>query len=450
MSIIGRLIRFRPRHYLQEAGAITTAPEVPVAGQRAESPSHLTRYMTYAALMGAVPGLLGFGEVIARKSLGASALEVTALTMIAPLGAASSLWWARLMQGRSQGKFILLFGSLGALSVASGMFLSGVGHLLAIWLLYHLFIQALFGQAENRVLQQHTDPRRTGRVYGLAQSLAMGIAGILAFGAGIYMDRVDTGYRHIFLPMALILFGAVYLLGTIPTRRASGDRVELGGRLAYRPVAQMIELLTKRPDFLRFETAFMLYGIAFMMILPVVPLYLVDDLELTYRQIGTAQGAVMKTAMILAIPVCGRFFDRSTPHRMGTLTFWLLATYPLLLLSALLFTGTLRLMAIHTAFAVFGIAMSGVVVLWNLSSIRFSGGEDSNIYQSVHVAATSIRGSFAPLLGLASMSLFGRPVTLAISSALWMLAGLMMIWMRRLDLKRGDYRTLRAQMHPVH
>lgn len=404
------------------------------------------RYIAYVALMGGASGLLGFGEVVGRKSLSASPLAITVLTMIAPFAASSSLWWARLLTGRDQRKFVLLFGLAGFASVASGLALASVGHLLLIWLLYHFFVNGLFGQAENRILQQHIPPDKTGQTYGLAQSAGMVIAAITAFFAGSYMDHIAGGYRHLFGVLALFGLGAVALLGTIPASRATGEKQGLSKELVYRPLTDMLKLLKARPDFLRFETAFMLYGVAFMMLLPVLPLYLVDDLKFGYQQIGLARGTIFTLAMIITVQLFGRLFDRTTPHRMGIGIFFLLAFYPLGLLLALQFEGLLRLVLVYAAFALFGIAMSGLVVLWNLSSIRFSGGEDSNVYQSVHVYATSVRGAFAPLVGLAVMSIFGRPTALAVSSGMWILASFMMYYMRRVDIRKGDFRPLRAKM----
>ncbi len=402
------------------------------------------RYIAYVALMGGVGGLLGFGEVIGRKSLSASPLSITLLTMIAPLAASSSLWWARLLTGRDQRKFVLIFGLAGFAAVASGFGLSTVAHLLIIWLLYHLFINGLFGQAENRILQQHFPSNETGQTYGLAQTAGMLVTAFVTYSAGLYMDHIPNGYRHIFLAIAAFGIGGVLFLGTIPTNRSSGKKLYLTKEFLYSPLTDMIKLLKARPDFLRFETAFMCYGVAFMMLLPVVPLYLVDDLKFSYQQIGLARGTIYTFAMIMTVQMFGRLFDRTTPHRMGIIIFLLLTLYPLGLLLALQFEGIVRQVLVYISFAVFGIAMSGLVVLWNLSSIRFSGGEDSNIYQSVHVFATSIRGSFAPLVGLTVMSLFGRPTALLVSACMWGLASFLMGYVRHIDIKKGDFRSLRA------
>ena len=234
-------------------------------------------------------------------------------------------------------------------------------------------------------------------------------------------------------------------MASIPTGRGSwGDPLPFDHRIIIGPLRDVVRLLRQRPDFLRFEAAFMIYGVAFMMLMPVVPLYLVDDLRLSYATIGLARGTVCQLFMIIAIFIFGRWFDRSTPHRMAVSIFLLLAFYPLALLAALPLAGTWRDAAIYMAFAVFGVAMSGITVLWSLSSLRFSGGEDAGVYQSVHVAATGLRGMTAPLLGYMVMIHFGKPTAFIISSVLWVTASAAMVLMRKIDIRRGQNRSLRA------
>jgi hypothetical protein len=144
------------------------------------------------------------------------------------------------------------------------------------------------------------------------------------------------------------------------------------------------------------------------------------------------------------MPLFGRLFDRSTPHRMGAWIFLILALYPLLLIASGRAGGSLRLILVYAAFALFGTVMSALTVVWQLSSLRFAGDEDVGIYQSAHVAMTGIRGSFAPLLGYAVMNFFGKSAAMMCAAALWVVAAVAMVVIRRIDLKTGAFRPLRA------
>jgi len=395
---------------------------------------------------GAVGSFLGFGEVIARKSLYSSGLAITMLTMLAPIASLSTLWWARLLVGRSQRNLILLVGTTGMAAMASGFFLTRIEHLLLIYLIFFSFVNGLYGQAENRILQQHISPNARGKTFGFGQAMAQGFGALVSASAGFYMDKVPAGYQHLFLASALLGLMSMAMLASIRTTTGTyEEREHLDRKFLLSPLLNMYRLLQKRPDFLRFEISFMLYGTAFMMVLPVVPLYLVDDLKFSYSQIGMARGMVTQLVMIAGVPFFGRIFDRTTPHRMAVFVFAALSIYPLALLAALPLDGVWRSAAVYFAYAWFGLSMSGLTVIWSLSSMRFSAGEDSGIFQSVHVAATSLRACYAPLLGFVVMHYFGKVTTLFAASGVWLLASASVYFMRRLDHKSGDYQSLRAK-----
>ncbi len=403
------------------------------------------RYILFAIFTGTVFAVMQFGAVIARKSLGASELSVTFITMAMPVTSFTSIWWARLLIGRNQSKFLLFFGIFVYLVLSSGILLNTYAHLLTIYLIFFM-LNALIVTSENRILQQHIPAPQTGRLFGLASGMRTAMVALVSALAGWYMDIINGGFRHIYIVASLSGMVALLFIASIPTGQIAGaDPQPINRQLLLSPLQKVIQLIKRRRDFLRFETAFMLYGIAFMISLPVIPLYLVDDLQLSYSQIGIARGTVPQLLMILFIPLFGRLFDRSTPHRMAVGVFFLLAFFPLLLLSAGEFNGTLRMLMLYTSFAFFGAVMSGVMVLWSLSSLRFAGSEDAGVYHSVHVAATGIRGLFAPLLGYLVMSVFGKTTALLTSSVLWIMASLMMIVMRKWDIRTGENRSLHAQ-----
>ncbi len=404
------------------------------------------RYVSFAAMGGAVGSFLGFGEVIARKSLHSSGLAITMLTMLAPIASLSTLWWARLLVGRSQRNLVILVGTAGVMALASGFYLRNIEHLLLIYLIYFSFVNGLYGQAENRVLQQHISPNATGKTFGLGQSMAQAIGALVSAGAGFYMDRVPEGYQHLFLASAIIGLMSMAMLASIRTTTGTyEERARLDRKFLLSPLSNMYKLLVQRPDFLRFEISFMLYGTAFMMVLPVVPLYLVDDLKFSYSQIGMARGMVTQLVMIAGVPFFGRIFDRTTPHRLAIWVFASLSIYPLALLAALPLEGAWRSAAVYFAYAWFGFSMSGLTVIWSLSSMRFSAGEDSGIFQSVHVAATSLRACYAPLLGYVVMHYFGKVTTLFVASGVWLIASASVYYMRRIDIKQGVNHSLRAK-----
>ncbi len=401
--------------------------------------------LTYGAFTGSIYTLSMFGEVIARKSLGASTLQVTLLSMVMPVTSLTSIWWGSAMAGRDQRPLLWFTGIGGAVALGSGIFLETYNHLLLIYVLFNLTF-VLQRTAQNRVFQQHIPPAKTGGLFGLTHGVRMLLGAVIAAAAGWWLETADKGWQQLLLFMAIICFLAVAAIASIPTADCKGcDTPSKTFRLTG-PLKNIYLLLKRRPDYLRFEAAFMIYGVAFMMTLPVAPVYLVDDLALGYEEIGIARGTVSQLVMIGAIPLFGRLFDRTTPHRMAAAAYAVLALYPLALISASVFSGTARFVLVIIAYLIFGAAMSGVMILWNLASLRFTGkGEDAGVYQSVHVAATGVRGLFAPFLGFAVMELVGREAALVASSGLWLIASIAMVGVRWWDHRAGENLSLRVQ-----
>jgi len=400
------------------------------------------RFIVFQALNGSVYALIQLSSVIARKSLNASEFEVTILTIMMHLTAFTSIWWGWIIEGRDQRPFLLSAGLVGFLVVGSGIFLHSVDHLILIILVY-CFATALFSPAQNRILQQHVSPQKQGIVFGISQGAMMAVGALISFLAGFWMDHHNYGYRHFFLTTAVLGTGGLLLFASIPPGQFM-SRHRNKFRL-LQPFVEAGRLLRRRKDFLRFEGAFMIYEFAYMMLLPVVPLYLVDDLQISYTTIGLARGTVSQIVTILAIILAGRLFDLSTPHRFAVYVFLILICHPLALIAALPTAGLIRDLMIYLAFVIWGFAVGGLLMSWNLSSIRFAADEDAGVYQSVHYAAVTLRGIIAPFAGYAAMMQFGKPITMAIISLLWLIAAAAMMLARYFDLKSGAAPSLRAE-----
>ena len=403
------------------------------------------KILVYGALGGIVFSMMQFGEVIARKSLGASEFQVTLMTMAMPVTSLTSIWWGRILIGRDQRLILWIIGIAGLLAMATGSFLVSFEHLFIMFLIYFA-TYALQGTAQNRALQQHIPPKQTGGLFGLSQGLRMILAAIVSALAGWWLEIADKGWQDLFPVVSLVGLISIGALAGIKTgmhREAAPLKIKYW---MISPLKDAVILLKKRPDYFRYELAFMIYGVAYMMTLPVVPIFLVDDLQLTYAHIGISRGTAFQLVMILAIPFFGRIFDRSTPHRMSIGAFSLLSLYPLTLLGAKFLDGNLRFIMVLLSFAIQGFAISSVMVLWNLSSMRFTGpGEDAGQYQSVHIAATGIRGLFAPLLGYAVMKTFGNETALIAAAGVWLLSASAMAGARWYDITKGEALSLRVK-----
>jgi len=392
-----------------------------------------TRFFVAVALSGPVWAAVQFGEVVARKALSASPLQVTLLTMIMPLANLTAIWWARLLVGRDQRPFMLAMGLLGSAAMISGLWMNTFSHLFLAFFLYYL-AYAVYNTGQNRLLQQHIRIGSHGGVFGIANGIRMAAAALFSWLGGHWMDTVAGGYRHLYAVAGMITLFSTVIYATMPTKDdPAAARQGLNRTLLLGPLVEAWQLLKRRGDFVRYQIGFMLYGMAFIGMLPVVPLFLVDDLKLDYTTIGLAKGTIFQIVMIPSIAIFGKLYDRMTPHRMASRVFTALALYPLLLISSWYLPQYWRGLTVFAAFALFGAAMGGVSVLWSVSSVTFAGEEDAGVYQALHMAATAVRGTLAPLLALLVMQLFGKIAALSMAALFWIAAGVYMALLDRSD-----------------
>jgi predicted MFS family arabinose efflux permease len=169
-----------------------------------------------------------------------------------------------------------------------------------------------------------------------------------------------------------------------------------------------LTLLKENKPFAAFERSFSIYGMGFIMMQPIIPIYLVDKLNLSYTNNFLAKGVLSQVGLLLLSPMIGKIHDRMHPFKFISRSFALLMVFPLLFVVSSLWAGSsiIPVIIVFVAYFIFGVAMTAVNVSWNMSSIFFAGKEDASIYQSVHVTMTGIRGLIAPILGFTLLKLF--------------------------------------------
>lgn len=390
---------------------------------------------SYFAIRGIVFAVFQFGEVIARKSLGASDLMITILSMLMPITGFTSIWWGRLLEGRDQRPYILVGGLIGFGFVVTGLKLTSIYHLFVLHLLYFSTFSLLI-PAQNRIIQAHIKQDKQGSFFGWAQSARMAFAAVMSLFAGYWLDKNTFGFQQLYFVAGLTGLFAIIVISSIPPGYIPANSRVVSSRrdLIMGTIRESIKLLKRRKDFFRFEMAFMFYGVAFMICLPVVPIFLVDDLNLSYSAIGIAKGTIMQAVMIIMIPLFGKLFDKTTPYRISGIVFLILVLFPVMLVMAKFVTSPLRDLFLYSAYFFHGLSFGGVSIVWGISSMRFAGkDEDAGVYQSIHMSFVGLRGLFAPLLGYIGMNLAGRTTMLLVTGVLFGLAGVAMLWLDRSD-----------------
>ena len=361
----------------------------------------------WSALIGGVVGSLSqTQDIIARKALHAADWQLTLLMMIWPISNFFSIWWGRIIEKSChQSRYFILVGVVGRLCLIFGLWITTMNEFLVLLALM-FSMNALLIPAQNNIYQKNIDPSRRAKVYGYTISLGMLVSIGFTFLAGRVLDSHEYLFRQILMITGICGFISSVLLSFIriqnPLVRIECESISFKQSLLD-PIHRTLALLKSNPQFAKFERSFSIYGMGFIMMTPIIPIYLVDVLKLSYTTNFLAKGVVSQLGLLVLSPFIGKLHDRMHPFRFISFSFATLFLYPVLIIASSLFTAipALSIPLVFLAYLVFGIAMAAINIAWNMSSIFFAGKDDAAMFQSVHVTLTGIRGILAPALGFA-------------------------------------------------
>lgn len=383
-----------------------------------------------ATLEGAVLGVFILNEYVAKKTLGAGDAILTALVIGPTAALLFAAWWSGLLDRREKSSTFLVFGMLGRLSLLLVTFAGSAGSFTAI-IAAATFLFGAIVPASNALLQRNFTASERGRVIGLGIALQALAAIAVSLLVGRLYDWRPEAYRLVYPAAAVCGFFSCLSLARVRFRSRPGEPAErqlfgagLGGALTgalRRPFAGALLLLREDRGFRRYEMGFMAYGLAWMMLQPTIPVFLVEKLQVAYAEVANARGLIYFTMIAVLSHPFGRLLDRIGPIRVSRIAFAILAIFPLILASAR------GVGMAYVAFLVYGCGMAAVQLGWTTGPIHFAGKRDSAGYMGAHVALVGVRaiigGPFGIWLYRASGS---STATFALASALFFTGSLIM------------------------
>jgi len=386
--------------------------------------------LIWAALFnGVVQSLNQTQDIIARKALHALDWQLMLMAMIWPISNFFSIWWGRVFEKSChKSRFFLLAGIVGRLTLVYAIWLSTMNEYLVLLALLFSSNSILI-PAQNSIYQRNIDVSRRAKVFGYSTSVSQLISVAVTFVAGRLLDVDEQTFRWVLVATGLCGFVYAAILSFIriqePIQEIECERVNWR-QTAIEPIKRTIKLLKENKQFAAFERSFSIYGMGFIMMQPIIPIYLVDKLQLSYTSNFLAKGILSQVGLLLLSPMIGKIHDRVHPFRFISGGFAMLMLFPLLIVLSSLWQGSsvMPTVIVFIAYALFGVAMAAVNMAWNMGSIYFAGDDDASMYQSVHVTMTGIRGLIAPVLGYTILKLFGITMVFAVAAGFLLWAAL--------------------------
>ena len=400
-----------------------------------------TLHLISQAFNGIALGILLLQDVILKKTLDGSNFQVMILALLVSSAFLFSIYGSELVnRSKSRSKTILIIGVTAKFFlIILPLFNNSYFYIFCIAVTAYL--DALLLSIWNIIFKHNYTEKNRSRLFSYATSLQTLFVLIISTLTGYLLDINNDLYRILF-PIAgvfgiLVYWNMAKMIGLSMddySGRSNSYKTHYNFRLikdiAILPLRNTARIFRENKPFLRFEGYFFLYGMAFMVLSPVIPVFLVDDLQLSYAPISLARGLIFNTALILFTPLMGKYHGTGNPTKFCAYVFSILALFPLLLVSSkhFGFFGMLDQtdITVYISFFVFGFAMSGVTIAWALSSIFYAPANEVSNYQAVHITLTGVRGIFSPALGYAVMRIFEIEYTFYLSAFLFLIGGILM------------------------
>lgn len=261
------------------------------------------------------------------------------------------------------------------------------------WLFILSMIVALIAAAQQAPLvvsiyTENYPPNRRGRL--LSQSIVLSVlfAALFAFGGGFLLDWKLDLFPWIFATMAV----ASIIAGWAMTRMPSNPVETQQGR---NPL-QSLSWAWKDKIFGTMLWVWMLMGLGNLLIIPLRVEYMANDafgINASNADIALAVAIIPAVVRMLTTHAWGWLFDNYN--------FFVIRTVlnGIFLCAIMLFFNSSRMWVLMVGGGVFGIAMAGGNIAWNLWVTKFAPPERVSAYMSVHTFMTGFRGVVAPFLG---------------------------------------------------
>ena len=399
-------------------------------------------HMLSNVFMGLSFGILMLQDVILKKSLLASDFQVTILIFLTSSAFLFSIFGTEIIHRSPNPSRTIVI-----MAVISRLFLFIIPlydtpNFFVFCIAGMSYLDSLIKPSWNTVFKHNYSDVKRSSLYSYASSLYTIIVLIVTTFLGYLLDINYQLYKILF-PIAGVFDVLSYI--SLAKMIKMGQKLKMipeGGiktsmsfdiikDILILPVKNMLRIFKDNKPFFRFELYFFLYGMAFMIASPAVPIYLVEVLQLNYSPISIAKGLVFYTATIMFTPLMGRLHGNGNPTRFCGYLFLFLLFYPLSMMGVKYIPGMISFITpdvmLYFTYFMFGILMSGITMSWNLSTIYYAPHLQEANYQSVHITLTGVRGLFSPFIGYLILKYISIEATFIVSSLIFLLAGIMML-----------------------
>lgn len=391
----------------------------------------LRHMLLWAIVVGGIEG--NIASIVVSNTFNGSELLTTVVWAIPLLTNVLNLFWGVMIRGRRRlPTFLFMAGCAAAcifsITLTSSEWEWGGWCFAAQLAATHFFMSGLITLRTGLWKVNYPQSHRA-QIAGRLQTLRFTMALMTGAALGLLFDHEARYYRVVYPAVALIGLLSLWPLRRLRVRGEARElrrlqehlaRVSPPGENDQRPglwsgLKEAGAILGQDKLFARYMFAQLLLGSANFMVDPLLINVLTKQLFVKqYFVPSLLMYQIPIVVLLVAIRFWARFFDR-----VGVLRFriynsasWV-GSY-VCVTAAMVIIGTASSSALAIAIPLLvcgrvfnGIARGGGAIAWHLGHLHFAGEHQADLYMSIHVALTGLRGLLMPLFGWAVYAALG-------------------------------------------
>lgn len=357
---------------------------------------------------------------ILKKDLKASAFHIAILVMLRPTLSFISYFWSSYVFNRED-KLKINFLWASFLSFFLFFLFPFVNSIWLVILSSSVFM--LFYRAKTpawmEIVKLNIEKDKRDKIFSYTTSIAYFIGPILAIALSPLLAKNNLMYKNLFFIAALFALLNIWIISKVPVnlknKNSQNIKNENLSSLILKPLKEGLNLIKTRKDFALFQLGYMIAGFGLMLIQPIIVIFAVDKLNISYKEYAFAILIFKDLAFVVSSPFWGKYFAKISIMKLSSYMFFSFALFMIVLPFSYF-----NILWFYLAFILYGIASSGSHLLWNLSGAVFAKDENSSKYTAVNVFMSAIRGCIAPAFGI-FLSIFISPVAIFFIAAMFCL-----------------------------
>ncbi|MCF6227212.1 MAG: MFS transporter [Planctomycetes bacterium] len=380
-----------------------------------------------AVLMGISNGGLALNGFVALETLGGIKHKEAIATLSSALPSMAMFFAMVFNRGgvvRKRRKYWLLAGVGGFLVYAvAPLFVyspAGWAPFLFVGLVgFSSLMNSGMAPAQNQIWAANFRTHRRAKLFSYFWSIFWLVQMTSSYFAGRFMDEgpadSSIGNFQILYPViavtglvSMLMMYRIRLRHTAATQTADASGDGIFARFG-KALSRSFALLKTDRNFRIYEVSFFLYGMSFMVLLPLPPLIFSEAyLNQDYTEFAKSTTSSFMAAMVLGALLTARLAVGKRITRVTATAFSLLLLYPVML-ALLVYTENLYVG--YGAFFLFGLAMSGVHFVWNLGPVTFAKGANAMGHTTTHTMMVGIRAVLAFPIAYIMLKMFPGTLT---------------------------------------